>query len=354
MTNAQIETVNVTELNRPLSSPFEISLGVQREITNAKVVVETSDGVTGVGEAAPVPSVTGETQGTVIKACEYGGSLIEGMQLADVRGISDTLKQSLRTQSAARAGIEIAVYDALCRTYGCSLADFVGGRDADVRTDDTIGITSVEEAEHDASDAIEAGFNELKIKIGGDVDEDIRRVTAIHEVAPDAELKIDANQGYSPKEAIQFVEAIQSKGIEIALFEQPVPYHDISGLQTVTDAVSVSIAADESVFTREDAARVIKHDAADIINIKLMKAGIRDALDIIGMAQANGLQLMIGCMLESSIGINAGAHLVSGTGAFSYVDLDGNFVIEDTVEPVEYGPSININGPGIGVDIGVD
>lgn len=273
------------------------------------------------------------------------------MNVENTRGVHETLKHHLETQFAARAGVEIAIFDALGKLWDCSLSDIAGGVDAPVRTDDTIGIIGEQEAESQSTAAVEAGFEHIKIKIGNDLSADLDRVAAVRDVVSNAEIKVDANQGYSPKEAIQFADRAAAHALEIALFEQPVPEQDLRGLRQVREAVRVPVGADESVFTAEDVATVAAMEAADVINIKIQKAGIVDALDIVGIADAHGLDLMIGMMLESSIGVTAGAHLVAGTGEFSFVDLDGHFSIANPLTAVEYQPTHDIDGPGLGLDI---
>lgn len=347
----EITAIRSKPLTRELTSPLEISLGTQDRLPNVAVAVETEDGTVGIGEAAPLPPISHETQETVLAACEAAADLVSGRRLEDYRGIHETLKKLLGRQHAARAGVEMAVLDALCRQRGCSLAEFAGGRGAPVVTDDTIGLVDPATARSDANAAAEAGFEHIKIKVGGDPDADLERVRAVREGAPDVSIKVDANQGFAPKQAIRFAETVRNAGIELELLEQPVDAADISGLKRVRDAVSIPVAADETVFTAEDAAAVAAADAADIINIKIQKAGVIDALDIVRIAEAHGLELMIGVMLESYIGITTGAHLVSGTGAFSYVDLDGHFSIADPVADWTYGPEHEIEGPGLGLDV---
>lgn len=350
MTN-NIQNIRFKQFSEPLVEPFEIALGTQEILKNVVVEVETEDGVTGIGEIAPVPTVTGETQQTALAAGEFAGDLIKGMPIENYRGISEKLRSQLGAQSAARAGIEIAIFDALGKHFRAPLSDIVGGYREVVETDDTIGIVDLESAKEAASEAIDSGFKDLKIKIGVDLESDLERVSAVRNVAPNAEIKVDANQGYVPKEAIEFAERADDRGLDIDLFEQPVHYDNIAGLRRVTESTSLKVAADESVFTKEDAARVVASEAADVINIKLMKSGIVDALEIIGLAQAHGLELMIGCMLESRIGITAGAHMVSGSGAFEYVDLDGHFSIDSEIGETDYSPDHYITGPGLGLDV---
>lgn len=351
---AEITQIRTKPLTRELSAPFEISLGTQTEVTNVAIAVETGDGIVGIGEAAPISTITHETQTTVIAACEFANDLLAGKQLSNYRGIHETLKHHLETQCAARAGIETAVFDALCKTWGCSLAEFAGGADAAVVTDDTISLVAPEDARTAAKEAVSAGFDNLKIKVGTDVEEDVQRVIAVREAAPDAEIKVDANQGYYPREAITFADATAERGIDVALFEQPVPEDDLRGLKRVRDAIHIPVAADESVFTAEDAAAVAAINAVDVINVKVQKAGIVDALDTVCIAESHGIDLMIGMMLETYLGVTAGAHLVAGTGAFSYVDLDGHFSIANPVEDWTYGPEHDVSGPGLGLDVSFD
>lgn len=354
MSAPRIVAVRAKPLNRTLTSSFEISLGTQTALQNVVVEVETTDGVSGVGEAAPVPHITGETQDTALAAVETAGELVNGMAVTDFRGISNRLRDNLGAQRAARAGVEIAVFDALTRSLDVPLAAFVGGRDKPVRTDDTIGLVSPDEATGDAHDAVAAGFEELKIKIGENVERDLARVAAVHDTAPAATLKVDANQGYTPTDAIAFADEARERGLDIDLFEQPVPADSVGDLRRVRDAVRIPVAADESVFSREDAARIATEEAADIINVKLAKTGVVETLDIVSLAMSHGLGLIIGCMLESSIGLRAAAHIVAGTGAFTYVDLDGNTSLAEDVVKSVYDPTIPVAGPGIGVDVDFD
>jgi L-alanine-DL-glutamate epimerase-like enolase superfamily enzyme len=345
----KIDSLHAKGLTRELKSPFKISLGTQTNISNVIIKIKLEDGTTGIGEAAPVSIVTHESQETALAAIELARSLITGMEIENTRGIHLALKHHLETQHSARAGVEMAVFDALCKLWGCSLAELAGGTSALVRTDDTVGLVTPDIARSQASKAIKSGFEDIKIKVGNHIEDDIERVAAVREVAPEVRIIVDGNQGYYPKDAIEFAD--RTAEFEISLFEQPVNKDNLQGLKQVKDAVRISVAADESVFTAEDAATVAAMEAADVINIKIQKAGIVDALAIASIAEAHGLDLMIGMMLESSIGVTAGAHLAAGTGAMSYVDLDGHFSITDPITEWEYQPTHSVQGPGLGLDI---
>lgn len=354
MTQETIRNVGVTPLEIPLETPFEISLGTQRYCRNVIVSVTTSKGVTGYGEAAPSAHVTGETPATVVAACDSVADSLVGRRVADYRGISNFLRGTLSGQCAARAGLESAVFDALSRIRGCSIADLVGGRDAPVLTDDTISLVDPERARGDAEHAASAGFDALKVKVGTDFETDVQRVLEVRDGAPDATIKADANQGYSVKEAVRFADVLQDHGVSLDLLEQPVRHDDLAGLAQVRDAVDVPVAADEALFTRDDALAIVERGAADVLNVKLAKSGVVEILDILSVARAANLDTMIGCMIETTVGISTAAHVVAGTGDFSYVDLDGNFSLETPLFEMPYTPDVDVLGPGIGLDVHVD
>jgi len=168
-----------------------------------------------------------------------------------------------------------------------------------------------------------SGFKSIKIKVGEELKKDIRiRVMeAIHEVSKGAKYIVDANTGYTPKEAITFAREIYARGIDINVYEQPVQAQNIEGLKLVRYNSPFPVAADESARTRYDVLRV------DFVNIKLMKSGISDALAIVEMANTAKIQLMIGCMSESSVGINQSVQFALGTGAFAFHDLDSHLML---------------------------
>lgn len=344
-----IERLDVYKLALPLEEPFEISLGRQEVANNIMAVVETDTGIHGYGEGSPVPPVTGETVDAAYETARAAQDLIVGKPIANYRQISETLHSTFPGMASAIFAIETAVLDAYTKANELPLAALFGGSPRSVRTDMTIPIVEPADARRRTQAAIEAGYEELKIKTGKDLAADIERVATIAEVAPNAELKVDANQGWTPKETARFARAMADRDIELALIEQPVAAADISGLATARRRVDIPIAADEAVFTPEDAMRVVREEAADIINVKLGKSGPLGAAAIVEIAQAANLGLMIGCMTETAVGIHTSAHLVAGTDAFSYVDLDGNRLLAEDIVSVGGGPIHEIAGAGHGI-----
>ena len=231
----------------------------------------------------------------------------------------------------------------------------LGGRRSEIETDLTVSVNSAEEMVQDSLRAVEQGFRILKIKVGRDGEGDVARMEAIRRaVGPDIRLRVDANQGWSAKQAVRIIRAMEDKGLDIDLVEQPVKAHDFAGMQYVTAEVATPILADESVFSAEDAIRLIEGRAADLINIKLMKTGgIYGALRICAIAETFGVECMIGCMLESKIAVSAAAHLAAAKGIITRADLDGpSLCSEDPYEggPLYEGPWIRMNRtPGLGI-----
>ena len=141
---------------------------------------------------------------------------------------------------------------------------------------------------------------------------------------PERQIRIDANQAWSPKQAVRLLNQMQEKGLGIELVEQPVPAHDFEGLKFVTQRSYVPVLADESVFSPEDALKIMQMGAADLINIKLMKCGgLYNALKIATAAELYGVECMIGCMLEAKISVNAAVHLACAKNIITKIDLDG-------------------------------
>ncbi|WP_227352740.1 dipeptide epimerase [Haladaptatus salinisoli] len=344
----RIERVSVEPLDLALREPFEISLGTQRHANNLLVTVET-DGATGYGEGSPLTPVTGETQAAALATARAAADLLDGRNLADYRDLVSEVRATFPGMVSALFAVETAILDAYCRERGMPLSELFGGSPRTVTTDLTVPILPPDEARARAERAAAEGFDHLKVKTGTTVEDDVARVAAVRDGAPDAGLTVDANQGWTPKETARFADELESRGIDLSLVEQPVPAADVVGLARAREAVSVPVAADESVFTPEDAIRVVREDAADVINVKLGKSGLLAARDIAAVAEAANVELMVGCMLESAVGIHASAHVVAGVGSFSHVDLDGNLLLAEDVVPSERGPTIEVSGPGHGV-----
>lgn len=312
----------VEPLDVPLIEPFAIATGKVTAARNALVQVTLSDGTVGIGEAAPFPPSGGESQETALAAVRGMIAMVEGYDAARWRSLSALLEASFEHQATARAGVEAAVLDALSRSWGVPLFQFFGGAESSVETDVTIPIEEPEHMARLAGHYASTGATTLKLKVGTNVDDDLDRVLAVAECAPDCDLILDGNQGFTPAAAIELIRCLAEEDVQPILFEQPVHRHDLEGLRFVTERAGVPVAADESVQTAADALRIARIGAANVVNIKLMKSGIVEALKIAAICNAAHIDLMVGAMMESRLGIAMSAHLVAGLGGFRYVDLD--------------------------------
>ncbi len=314
--------LRIRKLDVPLVEPFAIAGGAQPVASNVLVELELADGTLGLGEAAPFAAVTGETQAGTLDALNALRPLVVGRDGRTWRRLATEWKAAAPLAPAARCALEAALLDALTRRAGMPLWVFFGGAGDVLETDMTITAGSVDHAARAAQAILARGIRAIKTKIGDEPAIDRERIRAIHAAAPEARLILDGNCGYSAAGALALLEQLREDHIPVALFEQPVPRGDIDGLARVTREGGVPVAADESVTTAEDALRIARDRAAGVINIKLMKAGIVEALAIAAISRAAGIELMIGGMVETSLAMNVSAHFAAGLGGFSFVDLD--------------------------------
>jgi len=309
-------------LDVPLIEPFSIATGAQPTAHNLLVELRLADGTRGYGEAAPFPAVTGETQAGTLAALHGLQPLLVGRDVRQWRALASELNAADPHAAAARCALETAILDALTKHARMPLWAFFGGASTMLETDMTITAGSVEHAAQSARSIAARGIKTIKIKIGGAPDLDLARIAAVHAAVPDAPLLLDGNCGYDAPGALALLDQLRAADIPLVLFEQPVTRHDLPGLAQVTQAGITPVAADESVTTAADALRVAQERAADVVNIKLMKAGVVEALAIASICKAAGIGLMIGGMVETLLAMNMSAHFAAGLGGFAFVDLD--------------------------------
>lgn len=310
----------------PLRAPFVIAQRTAHEAQNVLVSVAAEAGLTGWGESAPVGYVTGESVASVLAAIEAVGERFRGQPIDRLGPLWERAGRLLSDAPTARAGLEMALADVWARHWSLPLWQFFGGSRGTLTTDLTIPIVAPDEAGTLAAEAWAEGFRDLKIKVGGDAghEADGERVAAIMEAAPQARLRIDANQAFTPDGAVAFAQSLARLGAPIDLIEQPVAKEDVAGLKYVRERVNVPLFADEAARDVPSVLRLLQEDAVDGVNIKLMKSGLAGAIQSIALCRAAGKKLMLGCMLESGLGIAAAAQIAGGTGAFDFLDLDSH------------------------------
>ncbi|ALI99000.1 dipeptide epimerase [Rufibacter tibetensis] len=323
MASTQIVSLSYQPLNLPLIEPFAIATGTQHQVENVVVQIQLEDGTIGLGEAAPFPAVSGETQESTLVVLQDSEKHLIGKDVKNWRTLAKELDKLAHDAPAARCGLEMAILDALCKHYQMPLYVFFGGVQMQLVTDLTITAGDEAHAATSAKSIVERGFSIIKVKTEGtDVDYDFRRIQAIHNAAPGAKLIIDGNCGYDLTRAQAFVHRASEVKIPVILFEQPLPRESWEDLALLATTCPFLIAADESARSASDVARLAHDRSASVVNIKLMKCGVLEALQMVALAQVHGLGLMIGGMVESILAMTFSAHFAAGIGGFDYIDLD--------------------------------
>ena len=331
-----IQRIEIWPVDIPVTDPFVVATGARVTAQNLFIRVTLRDGAQGLGESAPFPEVGGEDRATCLAAATALARTMIGQSAADYESLADRLKEQALLQPAARCGLETAVLDAYCRSQGIPLWRLWG--EADIRTrktDITIPICSLEKTVALSRAWHERGFHLFKMKVGTDVEEDIRRLQAAHEALPGISFIGDGNQGFSREDCLRFVGGVKQFGGQLVLLEQPVVRDDLEGLQAIRHLTGIPVAADESVRSLDDARRVAEMQAADYINIKIMKTGVIEARRIAAFTRSIGLRLMVGGMLETRIAMGCSFSLVLGMGGFDILDLDTPLLLSS--DPVSGG-----------------
>jgi len=318
-----IETVHVTLIDVPLTDEFVISRGRMTAANNAVVRIVLADGSFGLGEVAPFPAVTGENRSESVDAVNEFGALILGKNASSYRDLSNLMREHRPRQLAARAAVECALLDAMCRSAEVPLWKFWGGAEArSFVTDITLPILAEDRIDELAWHWHGAGFRTFKIKVGEDIDRDVNRVLRLSSMFPDVSFVLDANQGFDSESARAFVQGLGAAAARVDLLEQPLPRDQVEATAALRRDLGVMIAADESVMTAEDAGHVIRMGAADVINLKLTKSGLLEAIAILELARAHGLGVMVGGMVETRLAMSFSLAMAAGFGGVKYFDLD--------------------------------
>jgi len=304
-----------------LADPFTIARGTRETVTNVAVRITDDEGTVGVGAAAPSARY-GETAATVEAVLPDLLGAVESVGDPHARQrIERRLREAVRGNPAARAAVSVAVHDLAAKRFGVPLYRLWGlDPDRGPPTSYTVGLDSPDRMGERAAAAVEAGFDVLKVKLGTDDDE--ARVAAVREAAPDATLRVDANEAWTPKEAVRRCALLDDYGVEFV--EQPVSADDPDGLRFVTERSPLPVVADESCVAASDVPGLA--DRVDGVNLKLMKCGgLRETRRAIHAARAHGLSVMLGCMIETNASIAAACHLAP---LLDHADLDGSLLLD--------------------------
>jgi L-alanine-DL-glutamate epimerase-like enolase superfamily enzyme len=324
-----IKHLDIHTLDVPLKAPFTTSSTKLEVIHNLAIQITLADGSIGWGEIPTLPPITLEDQSTALVALQSEAGLLTGRNAGEWRRIAAELSERIPHLASVRAGVEMAMIDALARSWHAPLFRFFGGYHDSVVTDITIPICPEEEAQPLAEQYRSWGFDTIKAKIGLDASEDVERLRAIRRGHPTCRLILDANAGYSVEQILDVLRYLRQAGMEPVLLEQPVAREDWEGLGRLARAGGIPVAADESCRTPAEAMRIAKHHLAQVINIKLAKCGVVQALEIAAIARASQLGLMIGGMVETRLAMGFSAHFAAGLGGFDWIDLDTPLLLAD-------------------------
>jgi len=344
----------------PLRKPFKTALRTVEVLQPVIVAVDTDTGTTGWGEAPPTGAITGDSRGSIRGAIhEFIAPVLKGKRIDRLEEVLTTLERSCVKNTSAKAAVDMAVHDLFGRLYNLPLYRLLGGFRDRIETDLTISVNSPAEMARDSKEAVERGFRILKIKIGKEPASDIERIRAVRAaVGPDIVIRLDANQGWTEREAVRIMREIESAGLGIELLEQPVPAHDLEGLAAVKNAIATPVLADEAVFSPRDAETVLVRRAADFLNVKLMKTGgLRGAQQVCALAELHEVECFMGCMMESKLAVTAAAHLACARRIITRCDLDSPSLC--ATDPIRGGVTLEgphlvmTDAPGLGIE-GVD
>jgi L-alanine-DL-glutamate epimerase-like enolase superfamily enzyme len=351
----RIDRVTIHQYEIPLEEPFVTALKPIPELERVLVEVETDDGIVGLGEGAPAYEVTGETQGSTAAVLKdvLAPLVVDEDPLAVERVVRE-MRALVDGAPAAHAAIETALQDIRGKYADMPVYELLGGDAEEPHLDapKVLSIKAPEEMAADAAAAVEDGYDQIKIKVGGDPETDIERVRAIDERVPsDVSLKADANQGWS--DAKTALAALSGMSDRLDVIEQPVAKDNVDDLVALRDRVDVPVMPDESVETASDALDLIERGAGDIFNIKLMKTGgFAEAARLNAVAEADNRPVQVGSMVEGHVGTAAGVHFAAAFDNVIWNEMVGPFMTTAGITDLQTDlPRIVVEGPGLGIEL---
>ncbi|MBE3071602.1 MAG: dipeptide epimerase, partial [Acidobacteria bacterium] len=351
--STRITSVELFSFSIPRKTPGRNALGTLASNDAVLVRLRTADGVTGLGEASPFPAVMSETQASELAVGKDLATIVKGRDAFAIPQIVEAMDAFVSHSPGIKAAFETALWDICGKIAKQPVHRLLGTYRESFETDLTVHLETPQEMGRLAKSIADQGFRNIKVKLGEAPALDIDRMRAIREaVGPAVNLRIDANQGWSPANAVIALRGLEKYDLQFC--EQPVPFWDWEGMTFIRGKVAVPIMADEAIHSPHDVIAGIRRDAMDMINIKLMKSGgILPALRIATIADAANIQCMVGCMSETRIALTAAAHLVFSQRNIRYADLD-SFLLA-VMDPVVGGMQVSKgvvqlpDTPGLGV-----
>ncbi|QDO89588.1 dipeptide epimerase [Ornithinimicrobium ciconiae] len=354
----RVTGATIHPIHLPLRDPFVVAYARWESMPSIIVELHTDTGLTGWGESVPDETVTGESHSAAVAMLrDVLLPAIRGREVADIDGAHAAMARAVGGNPSVKAAIDLALHDLLGQAASMPVHQLLGGHtDRPLTYPRVISVGTPEAMASGAEVALAQGFTEIKIKVGaGEPREDIARVRAVCEaVGERAQVRVDVNQHWrTPAVAVPAIR--QLEGLGLRWIEQPVAAADITGLAEVRSVTSVPIMADESVHGMASLLQIIRERAADAVNLKLMKTGgLQPALAMVAAAQAAGLWVQVGSMVESSIGSAAGYHLAAARRHVTSTELTGPLLFSRDVGDLTYEPPTVHLSDSAGLGVRVD
>jgi L-alanine-DL-glutamate epimerase-like enolase superfamily enzyme len=357
----KIASIDIIALRVPLKKPYKLSK-VYGTLTHTEPVVvklTTDTGLVGYGECDPMIPFTEETPSTVVEILKsYIGPAVIGTPPDNIAALHERMESAVKGNYLAKAAVDLGCYDIFGKSLKVPVHQLLGGKLREsIPLMGSLGSDTPESNARETEALIAAGYASTMIKVGGDPSIDVRRVHAVREAAgPAFPLIVDANQGWDARTAVAFARAIEAD--DIALFEQPIAHWDIEGLADIRKAVSIPLCADESLFTLQDAKRLIRQKAVDAFSIKVVKhGGIHKAREIMTLAEIYGVPCLMNSMIEEGIsqagslqlGASSKGLLASGHAYFSPTRLEKD--ISNYSSLLDRGTVAVTDAPGLGIEV---
>ncbi|MCC6939448.1 MAG: dipeptide epimerase [Flavobacteriales bacterium] len=345
-------------LRIPLKVPFVTSLGSSDSVESVVLKVEDEDGRIGWGECNPFWPINGETVETCLAVGKHLAKALLGHEVSDMEGAHHIMDRLIHGNSSVKSAFDISLHDLAAHEADQPLWQFLGAKGCrPLVTDYTVSIGSPEKMAVDAASIVQNGFTVIKVKLGGSAAEDVARIRAIREVVgKEIPLRIDANQGWTPEQAIEILNELAVFNIQHC--EEPIPRWQFMEMRRVKEASPIPVMADESCCDHHDAERLITLGACQRFNIKLGKSGgLFKAKKIIALAEQHGIEVQIGGFLESRLAWTAAAHLAQISDAARFFDMDTPlmFTADPVIGGIRYGPGGSIALPeGLGLAAAMD
>ncbi|HUM97663.1 MAG TPA: dipeptide epimerase [Chitinophagaceae bacterium] len=352
-----ISRIELFKLSIPLIEPFTTSLGTDTDAENVLVKIFTKEGIIGLGECSPYMPINGESQDTCFIVGQYFAKALIGKNPLDIEACIQLMDRIIYANSSIKSAFDIALYDIASQHAGLPLYQFIGGENnKTIITDYTVSVGEPEQMAKDALKIKNQGYPAIKVKLGKNGPTDVERIKAIRmAVGNKIPIRIDANQGWKVKEAIETLKALAVYDIQHC--EEPIARWKFMKLSKVKKQSPIPIMADECCGDEHDAEKLIELNACQYFNIKLGKSGgIYKGLKIVRLAEAAGIHLQVGAMLESRIAMTAFAHFALCSPLIEHYDFDTALMFKE--DPVTGGIQYKANGvititetPGLGATI---